>query len=337
MFDWRGGFILRTGKVDERGKSKRPRRAFTDDELRRVVADSGPRGIVHFTAARTGLRNDELRQLIWEDLRLDDAIPSVRVRVVCAKNKKEEYVPLIPEIIEVLKAHRPAKCSPLDLVFPRQVPRASRLEKDCATNRIAYCDETGRYVDFHALRHTFATFLQRHDVPQRFAMKLMRHIDMKLTAKGYTDETQLPIYDAIKALPRLGKHTQIRAQISGAEGRDVSQAVAKVGGECGEQKADFPSENGVSCRSLPLVARESGRRDSNSRHSRWQRDALPTELRPRFRGQDTKGSFRRHARFFSPAMKNIRAPSRPPNAEKIACRGMRLCVVIAPHFPWTNA
>ena len=27
--------------------------------------------------------------------------------------------------------------------------------------------------------------------------------NMKLTAKVYTDETQLPIYDAIKGLPRL--------------------------------------------------------------------------------------------------------------------------------------
>lgn len=31
-------------------------------------------------------------------------------------------------------------------------------------------------------------------------MKLMRHSDLKLTAKFYTDETQLPIYDAIKSL-----------------------------------------------------------------------------------------------------------------------------------------
>ncbi len=76
-----------------------------------------------------------------------------------------------------------------------------------------------------------ATSFQRHDVPQRYVMKLMRHSDMKLTAKVYTDETQLPICDAIKSLPRLGKYTQIRAQISGAEGRNVSQAVAKAGAE----------------------------------------------------------------------------------------------------------
>jgi len=32
----------------------------------------------------------------------------------------------------------------------------------------------------------------------------MRHSDINLTANVYTDETQLPIYDSIKALPRFG-------------------------------------------------------------------------------------------------------------------------------------
>jgi integrase len=89
------------------------------------------------------------------------------------------------------------------LVFPNGIPRASRLKVDAKRNGIEYRDESGRYADFHSLRYTWATFLQRNDIPQRFAMKLMRHSDMKLTAKVYTDETQLPIYDAIKGLPWL--------------------------------------------------------------------------------------------------------------------------------------
>src|SRR5208283_400397 len=36
------------GKVDERGKKKRVRRAFTDEELRKLIAGSGPRGIIYF-------------------------------------------------------------------------------------------------------------------------------------------------------------------------------------------------------------------------------------------------------------------------------------------------
>ncbi|MGO8699454.1 MAG: tyrosine-type recombinase/integrase [Limisphaerales bacterium] len=87
---------------------------------------------------------------------------------------------------------------------------------------------TCRGGDFHSLRYTWATFLQRNGVAQRFAMKLMRHSDIKLTAKVYTDEMQLPIYDAIKNLPRLDAvpgYTQIRAQIQGNDGRDLTHVV----------------------------------------------------------------------------------------------------------------
>ncbi len=136
--------------------------------------------------------------------------------------------------------HRPANWSRLNLVFPNGVPRASMLRKDAEKNGVAYRDEAGRYADFHALRHTWGTFLQRNGIAQRYAMNLLRHSDMKLTVKVYTDESQLPIYDAIKTLPRLfGGYTQIRAQISDKTGLLESQPVARSG----ENKYAKPIEN----------------------------------------------------------------------------------------------
>jgi hypothetical protein len=70
---------------------------------------------------------------------------------------------------------------------------------------------------------------QESDGDGGFAMLARTHI--KLTAKVHTDETQLPIYEAIKRLPRLMGYTQIRAQISGAPGQNVSQPVAVSEGE----------------------------------------------------------------------------------------------------------
>src|ERR1017187_750837 len=218
--------LRNVSKVDGRGQKKRVRRAFTDDELRKLVQVSGSRGIIYFTAARTGLRWEELRQLTWNEVRLDAAVPVVVVRAETAKNKTEESVCLVPEIVEALKVYRSANVSPSKLVFPNGIPRARRLQKDAEANGIAYQDELGRFGDFHALRYTWATFLQRNGIAQRFAMKLMRHSDIKLTAKVYTDESQLPIYDSIKGLPRLLDNTQIRAQISGPEGQKGAQAGA---------------------------------------------------------------------------------------------------------------
>src|ERR1022692_796257 len=89
-------------KADERGKQKRVRRAFTDEEMRKLVAGSEDRGIIYFTAARTGLRQEELKQMKWGDLHLDADVPFVVVRDYAAKNKKEESVQLVPEIVEAL-------------------------------------------------------------------------------------------------------------------------------------------------------------------------------------------------------------------------------------------
>ena len=103
--------LKNVGKADERGKQKRVRRAFTDEELRKLVAGSEDRGIIYFTAARTGLRQEELKQMKWGDLRLDANVPFVVVRDYAAKNKKKESVQLVPEIVEALTAHRPAGCT----------------------------------------------------------------------------------------------------------------------------------------------------------------------------------------------------------------------------------
>jgi hypothetical protein len=85
-------------------------------------------------------------------------------------------------------------------------------------------------------------------------MKLLRHSDIKLTAKVYTDESQLPIYDAIKGLPRLSDSTQIRAQISGVKGRNVAQTVAK---EKGKKVDDSRGKDAVWRElSLPVLAPE---------------------------------------------------------------------------------
>ena len=213
-------------KVDDRVDVRRRRQALPDEKLGRLVRGSGTRGIIYFTAARSGLRSDELRQLAWADVELDAQPPRVRVRVETAKNKREQFVDLVPEIVEALRAYRGVSWKASANVFPKGIPRACRLKQDCEKNGIEYCDAEGRYADFHALRHTFGTWLQRNNIPPR---EIMRHSDYRLTMNTYTDERQLAGYELLKALPRLdGGYTQIRAQISGAEGHNESQAGAAV-------------------------------------------------------------------------------------------------------------
>ncbi len=68
----------------------------------------------------------------------------------------------------------------------------------------------------------------------RVAMEIMRHSDMRLTAKTYTDAGLLPVADAVLKLPYLSKSqdsgTQIGTQNLFREGHDLSIAGKTLAG-----------------------------------------------------------------------------------------------------------
>lgn len=63
-----------------------------------------------------------------------------------------------------------------------------------------FIDESGRRMDFHALRVTFATLLASHRVNLVEASILMRHSDPKLTLRHYTDASCLALDFAIASI-----------------------------------------------------------------------------------------------------------------------------------------
>src|SRR5690606_10532698 len=83
----------------------------------------------------------------------------------------------------------------------RRLPEMETYKADLHRAEVAYVDRAGRRADFHALRKTFCTNLHRGGVPPRVAMAWMRHSDMKLTMRTYTDETALPLREALDHLP----------------------------------------------------------------------------------------------------------------------------------------
>ena len=91
---------------------------------------------------------------------------------------------------------------------------------------IPFCDEQGRYADFHSLRYSWATYLQRQGVNSRMAMELMRHSDRKLTDKIYTDVNLLPLGETVRNLPAEEDLTHILTNISGKTCLNGSRIVA---------------------------------------------------------------------------------------------------------------
>jgi integrase len=192
------------GKSETRGKERYVRRALTETELATLIKTSGKRALPYMLAAYTGLRRGEIKQLTWEDLHLDEARPYILARASTTKNKKTAVLPLVPQLARMLKDWREQQHTLTGTVFKRSVPIAVTLLKDLAACGIKGVDEHGRHLDFHALRYTFATMLARAGVSPRVAMELMRHSDMRLTAKTYTDAMNLPLFDElVKVTPSL--------------------------------------------------------------------------------------------------------------------------------------
>ena len=75
-----------------------------------------------------------------------------------------------------------------------------QVRTDLKAAGIAFIDESGRRADFHSLRHTFCTNLQRAGTHQRELMELMRHSDRRLSDRVYTDTNLLGINEAVQKL-----------------------------------------------------------------------------------------------------------------------------------------
>jgi integrase len=247
-------------RVETRGRETRRRRAFSDQEMIRLLAVSTVWRVIYLVASCTGLRRGEIAQLRWGDFALEIEKPFVLARASTTKNRKEAKIPLRRELVELLLPIWAGQNEPSSLAFTK-MPTMNQFRADLALAGIPYKDADGRVADFHAFRHTLGTNLGRTGAPFRVAMEAMRHSDAKLTNKTYTDASQLPLAEAFYALPAfIGPDAQIRTQNLGAEGPRVSQDVkgAKLGkpAEVSDPQTESPalSQTVTGLHDLKLVA-----------------------------------------------------------------------------------
>ena len=194
------------GKVEERGREVRVRRAFTGDEMKRLLSVVTPmRKAIYLMAVYTGLRRGELKALTWGDIMLDSDPPRVLAQASTTKNHKDAMIGLHPDIVDALKIIRPKVDDEVDemgSVFP-ELPSMEQFKEDLKLAGIPFLDPKGRRGDFHSLRYTLGTMLAVAGIQPRVAMEVMRHSDMRLTQKIYTDSNLLPTFGAVCSLPSL--------------------------------------------------------------------------------------------------------------------------------------
>lgn len=197
--------------INESTDIRGDRRAFTVEELERLLAAAkrggvvngmagGSRAVLYLLAVNTGLRWSELRSLTRSSFNFENAPPIVTISAKFAKNKRTDDIPLNPGVALTMRMFVEDK-EPLGKVFPTmwQKHGAAMLRVDLEAAGIQYKDANGRRRDFHSLRHTFGTLLGKADVTLVYVQKCMRHSDPKLTVR-YTD---VGLDDKAKSIARL--------------------------------------------------------------------------------------------------------------------------------------
>lgn len=162
------------------------------------------RALLYRLALETGFRWSELYSLTRASFDFESTPALVMIKAEDAKNRKDDFLPLRKELASDMKVHL-ASALPTDKAFPtmRQEKGADMFRADLEAAGIPVVDDNGRVLDFHSLRHTFGTFLNRARVPLATAQKLMRHSDPKLTANIYTHVIVQDKAEALALLPTM--------------------------------------------------------------------------------------------------------------------------------------
>jgi hypothetical protein len=190
------------------------------------------RKVAYLTAVYTGLRRSEMAALERDDLHLEGEKPFINVRASTTKNHQQAVIALHPDLVAELRLHVTTLPANTSRIFSGVMPTMKRFKADLIAAGIEFINAKGYRADFHSLRHTLATNLARAGTAPRVAMEIMRHSDMRLTSKTYTDAGLLPVADAVLKLPSLiGKKaadSQIDSQDLFRAGQDQSNSGTEV-------------------------------------------------------------------------------------------------------------
>ncbi len=224
--------MKQVAKLNARTDRRRQRRALADEEIARLLDATGrgpvvcgmegaDRAMLYRAAVETGLRANELRSLTPASLNLGDIrAASITVEAAYSKHRRDDVVPLRPDLAKALAAYTAGRFGkePLFQVpsrtavmlradlrrarawWIRETPDPAERRARRGSDFLATTDGSGRIVDFHALRHTFITRLARSGVAPAVAKSLARHSTIVLTMDHYTHTF---IDDERAALDRL--------------------------------------------------------------------------------------------------------------------------------------
>lgn len=197
--------------LNVRTDRRHDRRALSVDELRRLLETTKTqpeqlgmsgyeRYMLYRLAVETGLRRNELKSLKVSSFDFNNL--TVTVEAGYSKHRREDVLPLRADTASELKTFLLNK---LPDVQAFNVPKRSSemIKADLEAAGIPYVDQTGRYADFHSLRHNTGSLLCASGVQPKTAQAIMRHSDISLTMNIYSHVLQGQETQAVESLPDL--------------------------------------------------------------------------------------------------------------------------------------
>lgn len=207
-----------TKKPNPKINRRLERRALSHDEWQHLLKavgsgpdrfglSSGERSLLYRLAIQTGLRANEIRNLGPGNLFLDVDPPCVTCDAGSAKNRKTARQFIDRGLAEDLRRLAGTGQGGVGVIrLPHECDVAEMLRADLAAARAAWIesaadsteaqersesdfllakDHDGRWLDFHALRHTCGAWLASAGVHPKVVQGIMRHSTITLTMDTY--------------------------------------------------------------------------------------------------------------------------------------------------------
>ena len=208
--------LICLSRMNAAGDVRVRRRPLEEAELRAVLASASAsaavfrdlagrdRAALYSVAMTTGFRVAELASLTPSSFDLGAEPATATVKAAYSKNRRESVQPLPADVATALRDYldgRPAAAPVWPGGWAGDAADMLRLDLDAAG--IAFRDAEGRVADFHALRHSYITLLQRSGVHPKLAQELARHSDIRLTMNVYTHARLHDLAGAVEGLPSL--------------------------------------------------------------------------------------------------------------------------------------
>ncbi len=191
--------------------NRRERRAIEFGDFAKLIAatiDAEPyrgipgvdRAVLYVVSAYTGLRVSELASLTADSFDLGAGLVIVDASI--SKRRRKDRQPLKPDLAALLGRWLPGRTGPL---WPGtwSEDAAAMLRPDLKAAGIPYVDASGRFYDFHSMRHQFISNMARSDVPAKVAQVLARHSSIQLTLDTYAHLVGDDTTAALAKLPAI--------------------------------------------------------------------------------------------------------------------------------------